>query len=68
MRKLLLSLYFLAIFIFFISPMDSDGDFFQHANIGRYVLENKSLPHFDTLTVTTQGEKYISSNLLKRHE
>lgn len=59
MQKLLLGFFFLAIFIFFIYPMDSDGDFFQHANIGKFVIENKSLPYFDTLTFTAQGKEYI---------
>lgn len=59
MGHLLKILFFLGIFVLFLHPIDSDGDFFQHVNIGRYVLEKNSLPYTDNLTFTAAGKPYL---------
>ncbi len=51
-------LFFLSILLF-LRPIDSDGDFFQHVNIGKFVLFNLALPHYDNLTFTANGHEYI---------
>ena len=45
--------------LLFIHPIDVDGDFFQHVNIGRYVITHHALPHHDDLTFTAAGHEYI---------
>lgn len=51
--------FFLLIFVFFLHPIDSDGDFYHHVNIGRLVWQNKSLPHRDPYTFTAAGHEFI---------
>lgn len=48
----------------FLHPIDSDGDFFHHLNIGKYILQNHTLPHFDNLTFTAFGKEYIAHSWL----
>lgn len=43
----------------FLHAIDSDGDFFQHINIGKFIVENHTFPHFDNLTFTAFGREYI---------
>ncbi|MBI2020023.1 hypothetical protein HYS94_01230 [Candidatus Daviesbacteria bacterium] len=58
-RNLFKILFFIGIFVIFLHPIDSDGDFFQHVNIGRHVLEKQSLPYVDDLTFTAEGKSYL---------
>ncbi len=44
----------------FIHPIDVDGDFYQHVNIGRYVIIHNALPHVDDLTFTAAGKPYTA--------
>ena len=54
-----LSLIASLFFSLFLHPIDGDGDFFQHVNIGRFVFQNKTLPHYDDLTFTASGREYV---------
>lgn len=49
----------LALFFLFLHPINS-GDFFHHANNGRYIFEHFSLPYRDTLSFTAFNQPYIS--------
>jgi len=52
-------LFFLGIFVLFLHPIDSDGDFFQHVNIGRSIISEKGFPRYDAFTHTAAGSTYI---------
>lgn len=58
-EKIYLFVFFVCLFIFFIHPLSSDGDFYHHINIGKYVVEHKKLPHFDEFTFTSNGKEFI---------
>jgi hypothetical protein len=45
--------------LLFLHPIDSDGDFFQHVNIGKFIIDNHTFPHFDNLTFTAAGREYV---------
>jgi hypothetical protein len=65
MIKKVVFVIFLAIFIcLFLHPIDPDGDFYQHVNIGKFILENGQLPRTDDLTFTAFGKEYIGYSLL----
>ncbi|MCX6791809.1 MAG: hypothetical protein NT149_02110, partial [Candidatus Gottesmanbacteria bacterium] len=48
-----------AVFFLFLHPIDSDGDFYHHLIIGRYVADLRALPYTDTFTYTAAGHPYI---------
>lgn len=52
-------LFFLFILLLFLGRIDSDGDFFQHVNIGRFVVHERRLPYLDDLTFTANGKPYL---------
>ena len=58
-QRLVILPFLIGIFVVFLHPIDSDGDFFQHVNIGRSLLEEKSFPHTDEFTFTAKGKEYI---------
>ncbi len=58
------SIFISVITLLFLHQMDSDGDFFQHANIGRIIIQNYMLPKFDTFTFTSFGHEYIIYSVL----
>lgn len=61
MRKNLLWLVFFSLcFIFFLHPLERDGDFYHHLHTGKYVLENFALPHRDSWTFTASGKEWIA--------
>lgn len=45
--------------LLFLHPIDADGDFFQHVNIGRYIVTHHTLSRIDDLTFTAAGKPYI---------
>jgi len=49
----------LLLLLLFVHPIDTDGDFFQHVNIGRYVVTHHALPRADDLTFTAAGRPYV---------
>ncbi len=60
MKKYLLPILSVFIFLIFLKPIDTDGDFFQHANIGRYVITRRALPRVDDLTFTAADKPYVA--------
>lgn len=61
-RVLRLTIYLgliIVLALLFLRPIDSDGDFFQHVNIGRFIVEYHTFPHFDNLTFTASGREYV---------
>lgn len=59
MNRLLSLGTLLILFVLFTHPIDTDGDFFQHVNIGKYVATHGALPRADDLTFTAAGRPYI---------
>lgn len=60
-RRIIISIYILLlVVIFFTRPFDGNGDFYHHINTGKYILEHHSLPYFDNLTFTRNGQPWIA--------
>lgn len=62
--KLFLVLFFALVFIFFLKPFEGTGDFYHHVNTGRYIIENKTLPHLDTYSHTAFGLPWVAHSWL----
>lgn len=60
MKKILLLLFFLCIFVLFLRSVSGDGDFFHHVNTGRYVMENRRFPYVDEWTFTATGKPWVA--------
>lgn len=58
--KLYFAIAIILTLLLFIQPIDSDGDFFQHLNIGKFIVENHALPRNDDLTFTANGRPYTA--------
>jgi len=54
--KWVLAIFLALIFLFFIRPIEGDGDFFHHLNTGKFILGNHTLPGLDNLTFSA-GER-----------
>lgn len=50
---------FAMLFILFLRPIDADGDFYHHMNLGRLVLERWSFPSRDEFTFTARGDEFV---------
>jgi hypothetical protein len=57
--KILLTIYFIFIFLLFLHPVNS-GDFFHHLNTGKYIAENLKLPYQDFWTFTAEGKLWVA--------
>ena len=60
-------LFIAAIIIFlvlFIHPIDADGDFYHHINIGQDIITHHAFTHVDTLTFTASGRDYVGNGWL----
>lgn len=55
---------FIILLILFVHPIDTDGDFYHHMNVGKYILTHHALPRVDDLTFTAVGRPYIGNGWL----
>jgi hypothetical protein len=60
-NKILFLVTFLILLALFIHPIDVDGDFYHHMNVGKYILTHHSLPRVDDLTFTAVGRTFMGN-------
>ncbi len=48
------------IFVFFLHPFEGSGDFYHSVNTGKFILQNHTLPYFDTWTHTANGLPWVA--------
>ncbi len=59
-KKVLPLVFLLIIFLTFLHPLEGDGDFFHHINIGKYVITHHNLPQTDNLTFSAKGQPFVA--------
>jgi hypothetical protein len=65
MRDKFLGIGFCVVFLLlFIRPIDGDGDFYHHLNVGREIVMTHKLPRVDTLTHTAAGRPFVGNGWL----
>lgn len=59
--KIILGVSLIFIFLFFLHPVQGDGDIFHHLNTGKYIFEHGQLPQVDEWTFTAQGRSWVAN-------
>jgi hypothetical protein len=64
MNRLLIIATIIILLLLFIHPIDTDGDFYHHMNVGKYILTHHTLPRVDDLTFTAAGRPFVGNGWL----
>jgi hypothetical protein len=59
LKKPAILLAFIFIFIFFIRPLEGDGDFYHHISLGKYIVTHHQIPQTDPFTYTALNKPFV---------